>query len=35
MLGGTIVVVGSVGLMGRKNTIMQSDKLLTFVREIF
>jgi hypothetical protein len=27
--------VGSVGLMGKKNTIMQSAKLLTSVREIF
>lgn len=27
--------VGSVGLMGEKNTIMQSAKLLTSVREIF
>ena len=27
--------VGSAGLMGKKNTIMQSAKLLTSVREIF
>lgn len=28
-------VVGSVGLLGKKNTIMQSAKLLTSVREVF
>lgn len=27
--------MGSFGLMGKKNTINQSAKLLTFVREIF
>ena len=27
--------VGAVGLMGKKNTIMQSAKLLTSIREIF
>lgn len=36
--GGAIAAggaVGSVGLLGKKNTIMQSAKLLTSVREIF